>query len=76
MQGSFTPEQFDSIVHAAGLLVAGVLAYIGLGMKNMLNTVNITLAEIRGDMRTHEKTDDVKHADFERRITALEHGNH
>ena len=73
MQGSITPQDFDSFVHTAGLAVAGILAYVGLQIKTTVNELNSTITEIRGDMKTHQATDDLKHIDFEKRITALEH---
>ena len=62
----------DSLVHIVGLGVALFLAYVGLLQRNSTLNMDRKLDRIDAKIDKHEATDEVKHAEFERRISAIE----
>lgn len=76
-------EQVHTIFEIGGLVVGVLLAFIGLMIKDSINDVKLVAAATKLEIMTsqnrietavtaHVATDDVKHDDFERRITKIE----
>ena len=73
-------EPIHIIIAIGSLAVMALLAYISSKTKNAILETKVEIVgsvnKVSNALEVHVKTDDIRHDDFDTRITTLEHRRH